>query len=135
MTLRSATRTVCCVFLSFLSLAAAQGQEGHPMSGVWVGDWGFSASERKRVVIVLEWEGTDLSGVINPGPNAVQVKLASADPSDWSLHMEADTVNATGQPATWIIDGQIDDLGTYNRTIAGSWNVGNEQGTFSITRQ
>ena len=33
------------------------------------------------------------------------------------------------------IDGKLDDLGTYNRSLAGSWNVDKKPGTFSITRQ
>jgi len=110
--------------------SVGQSQEGHPMSGVWVGDWGFSADERNRVVVVMDWEGTTLSATINPGPNAIEAKTATVDPADWSLHLEADAPDGA-----YVIDGTLDDLGTYNRTIAGSWNVGSQAGTFSITRQ
>jgi hypothetical protein len=123
-------------YLIFAPLALAQ--EGHPMSGVWVGDWGQNAEQRNRVVIVLEWAGTELTGTINPGPNAIPIKSTSVtmmSPSDWGLHIEADGRNSRGQRATFMIDGTIDDIGTYNRSLAGTWNVGNEQGNFSITRQ
>lgn len=133
MTLHSAARATSrlCLVSLFLFLPFAEAQEGHPMSGVWVGDWGFTANERNRVVVILDWLGTELAGTINPGPNALKARVATADPSDWSLHMEVEA----GQGVTWVIDGTIDDLGTYNRTIAGSWNAGSQQGTFSITRQ
>lgn len=105
------------------------------MSGVWVGDWGHDEQTRNRVVVVLDWMGSELSGTINPGPNAVAVRAAAVNPEDWSLHLEADAQDSAGQAVTWIIDGTIDDLGTYNRSIAGTWLVNDIAGTFSITRQ
>ena len=102
---------------------------------LWVGDWTVGGTEQKRVVVVLDWMGTELSGTINPGPNAIPIKTATVNPDDWSLHLEADARNSQGQPVSYVIDGKLDDLGTYNRSLAGSWNVGDEQGTFSITRQ
>ena len=105
------------------------------MSGVWVGDWSLNGAGQKRVVVVLDWMGTELSGTINPGPNAIPIKTATVDTTDWSLHLEADAKNSQGQPVSYVIDGKLDDLGTYNRSLAGTWNVGNEKGTFSITRQ
>jgi hypothetical protein len=122
-----------CLFM--LLVSAARAQEGHPMSGVWVGDWGFTAAERNRVVLVLDWSGTGLTGTLNPGPAAMPLTTATVNPDDWSVHLEAEARNREGQPVRYVIDGTLDDLGTYNRSLAGSWKVGTEQGTFSITRQ
>lgn len=105
------------------------------MSGSWVGDWGPSADQRNRVVVVMEWTGQELVGTINPGPDAVPMKMATVDPDDWSVHIEADATDGSGRPVTWVIDGKIDDLGTYNRSIAGTWTVDGRPGNFSITRQ
>ena len=105
------------------------------MSGTWVGDWGPDAEERHRVVVVMEWTGEALVGTINPGPDAIPMRVATVDPSDWSVHIEADATDDEGRPVTYVIDGTIDDLGTYNRTIAGTWNAGATPGDFSITRQ
>lgn len=132
------TRIIAAVFgfLAFAGVALlANAQEGHPMSGSWVGDWGMGAGERHRVVVILEWTGNELAGTINPGPNAIPVKMAVADPGDWSLHMEAATTDAEGRPVSYVIDGAIDDLGSYNRGIAGTWKVNGQPGDFSITRQ
>ena len=110
-------------------------QEGHPMSGTWVGDWGPDPEERHRVVVVMEWTGEALVGTINPGPGAIPMRVATVDPTDWSVHIEADTTDSQGRDVTYVIDGTIDDLGTYNRSIAGTWNAGGTPGDFSITRQ
>lgn len=111
------------------------GQEGHPMDGSWVGDWGLTAQDRHRVVIIMEWDVSGLAGTINPGNEAIPFDTAIVNPDDWSLHAEAEGVDAQGRPVTYIIEGTIDDLGTYNRTIAGTWMVGSSMGDFSITRQ
>ena len=126
--------TITCLALSLVPLFSVA-QEGHPMSGSWVGDWGTGSANRNRVVVILEWTGAEITGVINPGPDAIQIKTATVDPSQWRLQLEAQGPDAQGRMATYSIDGTIDDLGTYNRTLAGSWNVGNTQGDFSITRQ
>jgi hypothetical protein len=31
-------------------------------------------------------------------------------------------------------EGRLDDIGSYHRTIAGSWRQGNAKGDFKITR-
>ena len=111
------------------------GQEGHPMDGSWVGDWGLNSQDRHRVVIIMDWGVSGLAGTINPGKEAIPFGTAVANPDDWSLYAEAEGVDAQGTQVTYIIEGTIDDLGTYNRTIAGTWMVGSNTGDFSITRQ
>jgi len=113
----------------------AAAQEGHPMDGSWVGDWGPAKDQRTRVVIAMEWTGKELNATINPGPNAIKAKVARVNPEDWSVHIEADGKDAQGRPVAYVIDGKIDDLGTYNRSIIGTWNAGAIKGDFSITRQ
>jgi hypothetical protein len=135
MSIHPAFRVISRILSALMLVTIAHAQEGHPMSGVWVGDWGLEGEEQKRVVVVLDWMGTELSGTINPGTDAIPIKTATVNPDDWSLHLEADARNGQGQPVSYVIDGKLDDLGTYNRSLAGSWNVGDEKGTFSITRQ
>jgi hypothetical protein len=110
-------------------------QEGHPMAGSWVGDWGPTKDQRTRVVVAMEWTGKELTATINPGPNAIKAKTVKVNPVDWSVHIEADGKDAQGRAVAYVIDGKIDDLGTYNRSIIGTWNAGTVKGDFSITRQ
>ena len=123
------------ILAGFGTIFPVAGQEGHPMAGSWVGDWGLTSQNRNRVVIIMEWSTTGLVGTINPGKEAIALKSAVANPEDWSLYAEAEGVDAQGRTVTYIIEGTIDDLGTYNRTIAGTWTVGSNAGDFSITRQ
>ena len=129
------TRIAVSLVVGFMLALPARAQEGHPMAGSWVGDYGPTKDQRTRVVVAIEWTGKELTATINPGPNAIKAKVAKANPDDWTLHIEADAKDAQGRPVTYIIDGKIDDLGTYNRSIIGTWNVGTVKGDFSITRQ
>lgn len=121
--------TVCLALPGLLGTALAQ--EGHPMTGSWVGEWSTEDGGSNRVVVILDWTGSEITGTINPGPNAIPIETAEVNPNDWSLHFEA-----VGDDGTrYVVDGSLDDLGTYNRTLAGTWNVGDVTGEFSITRQ
>lgn len=110
-------------------------QEGHPMTGSWVGDWSTGSGPKNRVVVILDWTGEELVGTINPGPNAIPIQTATVDPADWSLHVEAQGEDVRGRSVTYTFEGALDDLGSYNRSIIGTWTVNGEAGEFSITRQ
>ena len=132
---RTIARIALTAVAGFMLGLTAIAQEGHPMSGSWVGDFGPTKDQRTRVVVAMDWTGKELAVTINPGPNAIKAKVARVNPVDWSVHIEADGKDAQGRPAAYVIDGKIDDLGTYNRSIIGTWNVGGVKGDFSITRQ
>ena len=75
----------------------ARAQEGHPMAGSWVADWGPTKDQRTRVVVAMEWTGKELTATINPGPNAIKAKTVKVNPVDWSVHIEADGKDAQGR--------------------------------------
>src|SRR5438874_8303045 len=60
-----------------LPLAA---QEGFPLKGTWLGDWGEGAN-RNQVFVVFDWDGKVISGSINPGTETIVVKNASLVPT------------------------------------------------------
>ena len=122
---------------SLLALAAAAGvaQEGYPLDGTWRGDWGSTVTDRTPVVLVMKWDGDSIDGVINPGPDSVPFTAASLDPSNWTVHLEADGRDDAGAPVKIIVDGQLDNIGSYNRTIEGTWREGSVQGEFKIIRE
>jgi hypothetical protein len=124
-------------FVAALTMATASGaaQEGHPIAGSWIGDWGPSPTQRNRVVIEMKWSGKELVGTINPGSRAIPFRVATVDPSDWSLHIEAEGKDGQGRPVKYVIDGKIDNLGSYNRDISGTWNFGSTKGDFRMYRQ
>jgi hypothetical protein len=127
-----------CVVGILMSLLtpAAVAQQGHPLVGVWSGDWGPTAAERHPVVVEMLWENTTLSGNINPGePDAAQIKVGKLDSTNWTVHLEGEGKDASGKPVLIVVDGQLDNLGSSRRTLSGTWTRGGTKGTFKITRE
>jgi hypothetical protein len=106
-------------------------QEGYPLDGTWRGEWGPADGQRTPVVIVMKWDGDNISGQINPGPASLPFDQASLDPSNWTVHIEAATADGTAI----TIDGSLGDIGSYNRWIEGTWDQGGTEHPFKITRE
>src|SRR5262245_18867405 len=100
--------TACLIVAGF-----ASAQEGHPLTGTWVGDVG-----QRHVTVVLEWDGKNVTGTINPGPNASQVRLVRIDPAMWSVHLEADGA------ARIVLEGGVSNVGSASRALTGTWAEG-----------
>ncbi len=75
------------------------------------------------------------TGILNPGPGAIPIQKASLEPKGWIVHFEVDAKNAAGQTVHYVVDGHIENLGLYNRSIVGTWSHDNVKGDFKITRQ
>ena len=110
--------------------AALMAQEGHPLTGSWHGEWHPSASQRVPLLVYMKWDSKNVTGTINPGPKSVPLKTVTLDANNWTVHFEADTKD--GQHI--VADGKIDNLGSYNRTIEGTWSEGSNKGEFKLTR-
>ena len=120
------------VLCAALALPAAA-QEGHPLSGTWSGDWGAAANARTRVTLVMSWDGKAVTGTINPGPDAVALGRVTVDYAKWTVRIEAEGKDA-GKPARIVAEGRLDDLGSWHRTLTGTWTQGATKGTFKLTR-
>lgn len=131
---RTAVLAASLLSVFFLLIVPAMAQEGHPLTGSWHGSWGPTASDQKPVLVYMKWDSKNIVGTVNPGPNAAPFKVATLDPSNWSVHIEADGKDKAGNPVHIVIDGKIDNLGSYNRTIAGTWTQNSVKGEFKITR-
>jgi len=145
----SSLRLIC--LSSFLLCAAsAPAQEGHPLRGVWVGYWGPAATAQNRVVVVMDHDGKTVSGVLNPGPNAVPLKVARLDitpgtPSPkqgvpailpiFKVYFEVDAKDGVAI----VAEGTMHNTALPNRWIEGTWTrtSGGKavKSEFKITRQ
>ena len=72
----------------FIGIAAGViAQEGHPLTGTWSGDWGPSTAQRNHLTLVMSWDGKNISGVLNPGDNAVQIPSIFLDVTNWTVQI------------------------------------------------
>ena len=116
--------------LCLLLAVAVRSQEGFPLDGTWRGEWGPDAS-KSTVVIVMKWDGKNVNGMINPGPNVVRFSGPVLEPSDWTVHIEAQ--GRDGQPI--VIDAKLADIGSYNRTLTGTWKQAGVDQPFKMARE
>ena len=114
--------------------AAAHAQYGHPLKGSWSGDWGPTKETRNRLLLELSWDGKAITGTINPGPNVVVLQKATLDPSNWTVHFEAESKDPSGRAVRYVIDGKLENLGAYNRVLSGTWTQGGVKGDFRLVR-
>jgi hypothetical protein len=125
-------------FLLLLSVSMLTGltfaQEGHPLVGTWSGDWGPTPTHRNQVTIVMNWDGKNVTGIINPGPDVIPMKVVTLDSTKWTVHIEADAKDQSGNPVRFIVDGKLDNILSYKRTLTGTWSHGNVKGDFKVTR-
>ena len=148
-----ALRLICVT--SLLAVAASvSAQEGHPAKGTWLGYWGPTSTVQSRIVVVMDHDGKAMSGVLNPGPNAVPLKVARLDitpgtPSPkqgvppvlpvFKVYFEADAKDAKGNPVSIVAEGTMHNVALHNRWIEGTWTQtsgGNTvKSAFKIARQ
>ena len=122
--------------LSLVALAggAAVAQEGHPLKGSWIGTWSGNKVHGDDVLLVLNWDGKAITGVINPGTDDMAIKAATLDADKWTVHLEADAKDKAGA-ISYVIDGKIENLAMHNRFITGTWKSQRGSGAFRIQRQ
>jgi len=132
--LRSLTR-LALVLLAATLAAPIQAQEGHPLKGSWIGMWEGNKDAGDDVLLVLNWDGKTISGIINPGTDNMKIANATLDPNGWKVHIEADGKNKQGAAVHYVIDGNIKDLELTSRSIIGTWQSQGGKGKFDIRRQ
>jgi len=109
-------------------------QEGHPLVGSWHGNWGSGQTKRTDLTVVMDWDGTVISGIVNPGFDQAKIENAKLTPKGWTLHFEVTLKDASGSPQRCIADGKIEKLGSDRRTLSGTWLCGNTKADFMLTR-
>jgi hypothetical protein len=109
-------------------------QEGHPLVGSWHGDRGANAKNRVDVTLIMDYDGEKVTGVVNPGFEAMELQNAKLTPKGWLVHFELAMKDASGMPVRCAVDGKIDRLGSDRRTLSGSWVCGTVKHDFKLTR-
>lgn len=123
------TRRLVC-FSLLVAPAALLAQEGHPLTGTWIGDYGFPGGPRTHVTVVMNWDGKKVSGIVNPGPNAVPLEDVFIDFATWTVRMQVQAADGTAI----IAEGKLEDLASAHRSIRGTFRQGAQTGDFRLTR-
>jgi hypothetical protein len=118
------------VFLASMFSAFPLVTADDPLSGTWTGDWGPTPTHRNQVTVELKWDGKSLTGNVNPGPNAVELKKATFDAKTNAIHFEADASSRRGGQIHYVIEGKLE-----GSKMTGSWNHDNSKGDFKITKK
>ena len=122
---------VFSILLLSAFFSTAHAQEGYPLDGTWRGEWGQPGSQQTQAVIVMNWDGTTINGRVNPGRNMVFFDDASLDAENWIVRFSATTKQ--GEPVTF--EGKLENIGSYNRTITGTWTLAGVANPLVLTRE
>jgi hypothetical protein len=130
------------LFVAVACLAvAAAAQEGHPTTGTWYGDY-TSGTQKNDLTVILKWDGKNITGSINPGPNAKPITAAVMDITPGKPAPEGQQ-STQGTPPIFHVrfeadgmtfEGTIKNPVAVNRQITGTWSRGAQKGTFQIRR-
>ena len=125
---------IAIALLGLAATASVVAQEGHPLVGSWHGDRGTTARNRTDVTLIMDWDGAQVTGMVNPGFEHMALQNAKLNPKDWTVHFEVESKDAAGKTVRCLVDGKIDKLGSDTRTLAGTWTCGTAKQTFTLTR-
>jgi hypothetical protein len=121
--------------LAFVLLGTGTAQEGHPLKGSWLGEWAGNTVHGDNILLILDWDGTAITGMINPGTDNIPLGKASLDPNGWVVKIEAQGRDKAGAAVRYVIEGRIEDIELPNRSIVGSWSSNSGRGAFTVSRQ
>lgn len=123
--MRFSVKNVVCLALALGVLSSVSAQEGHPIKGSWIGEWqGNTLGE--SLLMVMNWDGTAITGIINPGTDNLEIDTATLNPDDWTVRIEADG---------YVLEGTFARLELPSRSISGTWSKDGSSGSFEIVRQ
>lgn len=128
-------RTMLMASLALGLFAAAVAQEGHPLKGSWLGEWKGNAVHGDNILLILDWDGKAITGMINPGTDNMALTRATLEPNGWVVRLEAEGKDKDGSAVRYVIDGKIENLELPNRSINGTWSSNKGGGAFTASRQ
>ncbi len=121
--------------LAFGVLGIGAAQEGHPLKGSWLGEWAGNTVHGDNILLILDWDGKAVTGMINPGTDNIPLSKASLEPDGWVVKIEAEGKDKDGSAVRYVIEGELENIELPNRTINGTWSSNKGRGTFMASRQ
>ena len=139
-------RAVC--LLAVIALAAPVfAQYGYPLKGTFLGDWWIQKGKETHMAIEFTYDGDKdlVSGTLNPGPDgvALQKLKVTTPPIDkvseamkpWQVHFEADAKDDSGKMVHYVFEGNLSNIGAFNKHLDGTMTAGGQKGEFKMLMQ
>ena len=121
--------------LALAFMAPSSAQEGHPLKGSWLGEWKGNTVHGDNILLILDWDGKAITGMINPGTDNIPLGNASLEPNGWVVKLEAEGKDKDGSAVRYVIEGKLENLELPNRSINGTWSSNKGRGAFTASRQ
>jgi len=123
-------RTLISLLICLLASSSLFAQEGHPLKGTWRGTI-TTGSNTRPLVIIMDYKGNEITGMINPGRNSYNFTSAELDAPNWVLQASATTREAVDIS----FQATLKDIGARNRYLEGSWSEEGSSYPFKIIRE
>ena len=120
--------------LAVLLSTGLSAQEGHPLRGTWHGSWGTTEKARTPATLVLDWDGDNVTGILNPGLRSSPLEKTSLDAAGWKFHFETDLKERSGGTVHVSVDAKIEEVTSPHRRLVGTWTQGAQKGDFKAVR-
>ena len=121
--------------LAFGVFGTGAAQEGHPLKGSWLGEWAGNTVHGDDILLILDWDGKAITGMINPGTDNIPLSSASLEPNGWVVKIEAEGKDKDGSAVRYVIEGKLENIELPNRSINGTWSSNKGRGAFTASRQ
>jgi hypothetical protein len=106
--------------LLILLAGSAAAQEGFPLDGTWRGETTAKDGSHRTIVLVMQWDGKQISGTMNPGRDGADFNGGKLNPEGWKFTMGF----KDGKGTAVRFEGAISNLGKYDRALSGRWTEG-----------
>ncbi len=105
-------------------------QEGHPYDGTWRGQLTRN-DDSIPVVVIMDYDGENITGMINPGRNSYRFDSAEHDAPNWRLSVATQTRQGEAVSFTAVMK----EPGARNRYMEGTWTQAGVDYQFRIIRE
>lgn len=100
------------------------------MKGTWRGEIVMPGGN-ESVVIIMDYDGDNVTGMINPGRRSYRFTSSELDAPNWTLHAQA-TTREGNDISFWAT---LHEIGARNRYLEGMWSQAGGTYPFTITRE
>ena len=117
-------------FISSAFAGIANAQEGHPFKGTWRGTI-TTGSTTRPLLIIMDYDGADITGMVNPGRSSYRFSSTELDASNWLFQAQATTRDGVDIS----LQATLNEIGARDRYLEGAWSEDGSSYPFKIIRE